>query len=239
MENIAQGFLYKKVLTNRTKIRIMHLVKSLIPLNERLTNMRHYDEELKQDILTCVKDFWIKYNKNPNAKEVAAIINRPQTTVYRYVLKMAEEGSLNYSNESGISTSQTEKMNNEEVMVALVGSITCGPLSFAEENIIEYFKLPTSLFGRGEFFALQASGDSMINVGIDDGDLVLIRKQNTAEEGEIIVALVDDESTLKRFYRDTKNKRFILHPENEKYDDIIVDNLVIQGIVTKVLKDVV
>lgn len=96
-----------------------------------------------------------------------------------------------------------------------------------------------SLFGRGEFFALQASGDSMINAGINDGDLVLIRKQNTAEEGEIIVALVDDETTLKRFYRDKKNKRFILHPENEKYDDIIVDNLVIQGIVTKVLKDVV
>ncbi len=201
--------------------------------------MRHYDEELKQDILTCVKKFWIKNSKNPNAKEIANIINRPKTTVYRYVLKMAEEGILNYSTDNGISTSQTEKLTSEEVVVALVGSITCGPLSFAEENITEYFKLPTSLFGRGEFFALQASGDSMINAGIDDGDLVLIRKQNTANEGEIIVALVDDETTLKRFYRDKKNKRFILHPENEKYDDIIVDNLIIQGIVTKVLKDVV
>lgn len=201
--------------------------------------MRHYDKELKEAILTCVEGFWKTNRRNPNAKEVAEIINKPQTTVYRYVLKMAEEGSLQYSADNGISTSQTEKFSTNEIVVALVGSITCGPLSFAEENITEYFKLPASLFGRGEFFALYANGDSMINAGINDGDLLLIRKQNTAEEGQIVVALVDDETTLKRFYKDDKNKRFILHPENEKYNDIIVDDLVIQGIVTKVLKDVI
>ena len=149
---------------------------------------------------------------------------------------MAEEGVLNYSKDDGISTSQTDKMNTDEILVALVGSITCGPLSFAEENITEYFKLPVSLFGKGEFFALKASGDSMINAGINNEDIVLVRKQNTAEEGQIIVALVNDETTLKRFYRDNKNKRFILHPENEKYDDIIADDLVIQGVVTNVIK---
>lgn len=201
--------------------------------------MRHYDKELKETILTCVEGFWKTNSRNPNAQEVSDIINKPKTTVYRYVLKMAEEGVLNYSKDDGISTSQTDKMNTDEILVALVGSITCGPLSFAEENITEYFKLPASLFGRGEFFALYANGDSMINAGINDGDLLLIRKQNTAEEGQIVVALVDDETTLKRFYKDSKNKKFILHPENEKYDDIIVDDLVIQGIVTKVLKDVV
>lgn len=201
--------------------------------------MRHYNNELKQDIITCVEEFWRTNNRNPNAQEISDIINKPKTTVYRYVLKMAEEGSLNYSKDDGISTSQTEKMNKDDILVALVGTITCGPLSFAEENITEYFRLPASLFGIGEFFALYASGDSMINAGINDGDLVLVRKQNVAEEGQIIVALVDDETTLKRFYKDSKNRRFILHPENEKYDDIIVDNLVIQGVVTKVLKDVV
>ncbi len=201
--------------------------------------MRHYDEELKQGIINCVEDFWRKYNRNPNAQEVSEIINKPKTTVYRYVLKLAEEGSLNYSKDDGISTTLTEKMSEETIIVALVGTITCGPLSFAEENITEYFKLPASLFGRGEFFALHARGDSMINAGINNGDLVLVRKQSTAEEGQIIVALVEDETTLKRFYRDTKNKKFVLHPENDNYDDIIVDNLIIQGIVTKVLKDVV
>ncbi len=198
--------------------------------------MRHYDKELKEAILTCVEGFWKTNSRNPNAQEVSDIINKPKTTVYRYVLKMAEEGVLNYSKDDGISTSQTDKMNTDEILVALVGSITCGPLSFAEENITEYFKLPASLFGRGEFFALKASGDSMINAGINNEDIVLVRKQNTAEEGQIIVALVNDETTLKRFYRDNKNKRFILHPENEKYDDIIAYDLVIQGVVTNVIK---
>lgn len=201
--------------------------------------MRSYDSDLKQEILNCVNQYYKENNQLPTGKDITEIIDRPQTTVYRYLKKMSADGDISYAAYGGISTEYIDKINEDTVTVALVGSITCGPLSFAEENITEYFKLPTSLFGRGEFFALQASGDSMINAGIDDGDLVLIRKQNTAEEGEIIVALVDDESTLKRFYQDTKNKRFILHPENEKYDDIIVDNLVIQGIVTKVLKDVV
>lgn len=201
--------------------------------------MRHYDEELKEKIITCVEKFWRCNNKNPNAQEVSDIIHKPKTTVYRYVLKMAEEGLLNYSKDSGISTSKTDKMNSDDILVALVGTITCGPLSFAEENITEYLKLPASLFGKGEIFGLYANGNSMINAGIEDGDLVFIRKQNTAEEGQIIVALVNDETTLKRFYKDTKNKKFILHPENEKYEDIIVDDLIIQGIVTKVLKDVV
>lgn len=198
--------------------------------------MRHYDKELKEAILTCVEEFWKTNSRNPNAQEVSDILYKPKTTVYRYVLKMAEEGVLNYSKDDGISTSQTDKMNTDEILVALVGSITCGPLSFAEENITEYFKLPASLFGRGEFFALKASGDSMINAGINNEDIVLVRKQNTAEEGQIIVALVNDETTLKRFYRDNKNKRFILHPENEKYDDIITDDLVIQGVVKNVIK---
>lgn len=158
--------------------------------------MRHYDKELKEAILTCVEEFWKTNSRNPNAQEVSDILYKPKTTVYRYVLKMAEEGVLNYSKGGGISTSRTDKMNTDEIIVALVGSITCGPLSFAEENITEYFKLPASLFGRGEFFALYASGNSMIDAGINDGDLVLVRKQNTAEEGQIIVALVNDETTL-------------------------------------------
>ena len=115
--------------------------------------MRHYDEDLKRDIINCVEDFWKKNNRKPNAKEIADIINKPQTTVYRYVLKMANDGVLNYSKFEGISTSLTEKADTNEVLVALVGSITCGPLSFAEENITEYFRLPASLFGSGEYFA--------------------------------------------------------------------------------------
>lgn len=74
----------------------------------------------------------------------------------------------------------------------------------------------------------------MIDVGIDDGDLVLVRKQDQANDGQIVVALVDDSATLKRFYRDPKNKRFRLHPENAAYEDIFVDHCDIQGVAVTV-----
>ena len=96
-------------------------------------------------------------------------------------------------------------------------------------------KLPESLFGRGEFFLLRARGDSMIGAGIEDGDLVLIRQQSTAEYNQIVVALVDDEATLKRFR--PKEDHICLHPENNRYEDIIVDRCLIQGVAVKVIKD--
>ena len=77
----------------------------------------------------------------------------------------------------------------------------------------------------------------MIDAGIDDGDLVVIKQQSSAEDGQIVVALMDDEATLKRFYRDEKNKRIRLHPENESMEDIFVDDCMIQGIAVKVIKD--
>ena len=110
-----------------------------------------------------------------------------------------------------------------------------GVPKFAEENIEEYVCLPESLFGRGEFFLLRARGDSMIGAGIEDGDLVLIRQQNTAEYNQIVVALVDDEATLKRFR--PNEDHICLHPENNRYEDIIVDSCLIQGVAVKVIKD--
>ncbi len=77
----------------------------------------------------------------------------------------------------------------------------------------------------------------MIEAGIEDGDLVLIRQQNTANEGQIVVALIDDEATLKRFYPEPENHRICLHPENSQMDDIYVDNCEIQGVAVKVIKD--
>ena len=79
----------------------------------------------------------------------------------------------------------------------------------------------------------------MINAGVSSGDYVIVRKQETAEEGQIVVALVDDEATLKRYYRDTKTKRIRLHPENDAMQDMYFNNIQIQGIAVKVIKDLV
>ena len=79
----------------------------------------------------------------------------------------------------------------------------------------------------------------MIEAGIDDGDLVVIRKQNDAPDGKIVVALVDNEATLKRFYKEPEKNRIRLHPENSSMEDIYVDNCIIQGVAVKVLKDLI
>ncbi len=132
-------------------------------------------------------------------------------------------------------TSTKTKM--QAIRVPVLGRIACGIPKYAEENIEEYIRLPVALFGQGDFFLLRAYGDSMIESGIEDGDLVLIRQQSSADDGQIVVALMEDEATLKRFYPEPSKHRIRLHPENSHMDDIYVDNCEIQGVAVKVLKD--
>lgn len=196
--------------------------------------MRPYDELLKLDIVKFIEKFYIRNNRSPSLKEIADGVKRAKSTVYNYVLKMVDEGMLSNS-EEGLQTSVTKKVNTSTVPVGVVGSIACGTPTYAEENITEYINLPSFAVRNGNYFILVADGDSMQNAGISNGDYVLIRQQNTAEEGQIIAALLDNEATLKRFYKDEKNKRFILHPENESYSDIYVDELLIQGVAVSVV----
>lgn len=124
----------------------------------------------------------------------------------------------------------------ELTSVAVLGSISCGVPQLEEEYAEEFVTLPVSMFGKGEFYFLRANGNSMIEDGIDDGDLVLIRKQSEAKDGQIVVALVDNQNTLKRFFVDEKNHCIRLHPENKTMEDIIVPECVIQGVAVKVIK---
>ena len=87
-------------------------------------------------------------------------------------------------------------------------------------------------------FILKANGDSMVNAGIDDADYVVVSKQNSASDGDIVVALVENENTMKRFYTDKTNHKVILHPENEAYKDIVTDSCVVQGVAKFVIKAV-
>ena len=127
------------------------------------------------------------------------------------------------------------------INVPILGTIACGLPLLAEENIEEYVPLPEALVGKGTFFILRASGSSMINAGINDGDLVIIRQQDDASAGQIVVALVDDESaTLKRYYP-RRNNRVELVPENDSFDvqtvDVSAHSLSIQGVAVKVIKN--
>lgn len=145
---------------------------------------------------------------------------------------------LSYDGAQGVRTELADKIRSDSCMVAVLGDVSCGLPKYADENIESYVELPRQLLGEGSFYLLRAKGDSMIDADIDDGDLVVIRQQNTARDGDIVVALMEDEATLKTLFWDRGHKCIRLHPENPKYRDIIVQNVLIQGVAVKVLKNV-
>lgn len=196
--------------------------------------MRSKDKTLMAAIEKFVSDYTDSNGISPTMQEVADGVGSSKATVQRYIAQLCEDGILDYS---GYRTMTSTKTKAAAIRVPVLGTIACGIPKFAEENIEEYVRLPVALFGKGNFFILRAYGDSMIEAGIDNGDLVLIRQQNYADEGQIVVALMEDEATLKRFYPEPKKHRIRLHPENSRMDDIYVDNCEIQGVAVKALKD--
>lgn len=196
--------------------------------------MRSKDKTLMAAIEKFVSDYTDSNGISPTMQEVADGVGSSKATVQRYIAQLCDDGILDYS---GYRTMTSTKTKAAAIRVPVLGTIACGIPKFAEENIEEYVRLPVALFGKGNFFILRAYADSMIEAGIDNGDLVLIRQQNYADEGQIVVALMEDEATLKRFYPEPKKHRIRLHPENSRMDDIYVDNCEIQGIAVKVLKD--
>ena len=187
-------------------------------------------------IIEFAEQYYLENSSSPSVRTIADRFGIGVSTAYRYLLEMDERGLITYDGKR-ISNDRIEKLNSNSgvIRAAVVGSIACGIPNLAEENVEEYVSLPRSMFGDGEFFILRANGESMIDAGIETGDLVVIRKQACAEDGQIVVALVEDEATLKRLYRDKGKVR--LHPENRAMDDIIVDDCIIQGVAVKVIKD--
>ncbi len=114
------------------------------------------------------------------------------------------------------------------------GNVAAGQPILADDNIIEYFPLPSSELSKGQSFMLNVKGDSMVNAGIFDGDRIIVRQQNTAENGEMIVALIDDSATVKTFYKEDGHIR--LQPENDTMDPIIVDSCQVLGKVYGVIR---
>lgn len=124
--------------------------------------------------------------------------------------------------------------NTKAQRVPLVGTVTAGQPILAVESIEDYLPLPVSSSDKN-LFALRIKGDSMINAAILDGDVVVVEQVPTAQNGEIVVALIEDEATVKRFYKE--NGHFRLQPENDNYEPIIVDEVAILGKVKMVIRN--
>lgn len=189
--------------------------------------------KLEEKILNYIEEY-ISFNyASPSVREIASYCKCAPSNIQRYIDRLTLEGKI-----SRLGTRKFETKLNASPMVniPLVGTIACGAPIYASENIESYVPLPQSIIGIGEFFALNAKGDSMKDAGINDGDIVIVRIQNYAYDGQIVVALIDDEATLKRYYYDRRRKCIKLHPENKAYDDIHLDDVIIQGVAIKTIK---
>jgi SOS regulatory protein LexA len=201
--------------------------------------MRTKDTDKMNRIVSFIEERYMKDNTVPTINEIADYMDMEKGNVSRYLADMSERGLIDMSN--GLRNARTRNMNKIKSLIdniPIVGEIACGTPILAQENVESYIYLSRALLGEGKFFALRAKGCSMINANINEGDIVIIKQQNTANDGQIIVALIDDEATLKRYYRDTRKRMIRLHPENDEMEDMYFDKVDIQGVVKKVIKDV-
>ena len=196
--------------------------------------MKHRNTDSMDRIIAFVNDFYRDNHRSPTGRQIASGTGIPLSTVQRMLRTMTENGRIDYDGET-IVTTRVAKVSEETTPVGIIGSIPCGNLSLEDEAVEEIVNLPVALFGKGDLFLLHARGDSMTGAGIDDGDLVLIRKKEEARNGDIVVAYIEGEgNTLKR-YKQYGNTVF-LHPENPKYRDIPLRECRIQGIAIRVIK---
>lgn len=185
----------------------------------------------------------------PSVREIGKAVGLSSTaTVHGYLEKLEQKGYIKKESQKGrtlrlikgmLGNDKKQEDKNfysgrEMVDVPVIGKITAGAPILAVENVTDTFPIPIDFVGNSESFMLTVRGESMIEAGILDGDYILVKKQNMANNGEIVVALIGDEATVKTFYKEKDHIR--LQPENSTMDPIIVPNCEILGKVAGVFR---
>lgn len=187
------------------------------------------------EILNFIKEYIVKYGYPPTVREIGAALGvSSPATIHAHLNNLEDKGFIKKEESKNraielLVENEFAKTDDDVIEVPLLGKITAGSPIEAIENPDEYFSLPSYLVPNNkEVFTLKVSGESMINAGILDGDVVIIAKQNVARNGEIIAAMTDEnEVTLKRFYKETDHIR--LQPENDTMAPIILPNVTVLG----------
>lgn len=188
-------------------------------------DMKKVDENVNK-VYEYVKKYFEENSYPPSVREICTHVGIKSTaTAYSYLEKLKKNGLITKTPDKKRAFSLTKKQTFSSV--PLVGTVTAGTPILAVENIENYIPLPPEFSNSEDLFILRVQGDSMIEAGIFNGDKIIVKKQNTADNGDIVVALLDDSSTVKRFYK--KNSKIILHPENQTMCDIILDDVAILG----------
>ena len=204
--------------------------------------MRHKDPELMQRISEYIGDYYRQNHSTPTTREIASAMGISPASGYNYLVTMDRQGLLSYQNGVITKLPKISKTQTGYFSAPLVGSIRCGDPETEEEYVEMYVSLPEVIFGKGESYLLRAAGDSMVDADIEEGDLVLIRKQSDCEIGDIVVALDENrENTLKIYGGvDPESNKVILRYANEKVYPgkvILVSELVLQGVAKHIIKE--
>lgn len=182
-------------------------------------------------ILAYIEKATLQKGYPPSVREICDATGLKSTsTVHGHLIRLEKKGLLyrDSMKPRAISVPSDHQMYRTEMInVPIVGRVSAGSPILATENIEDYIALPQSMLGEGEHYVLGVRGESMIEAGIMDGDYVVVRKQPTAYNGDIVVAMVEDDATVKRFYRE--NGHFRLQPENSAMEPIIVPEVTILG----------
>ena len=187
------------------------------------------------EVLNYIKKYTAMHGYPPAIREICSELNlKSPATAFVHVRSLEEKGYLKKTNNKFRSIAllvenEYDEKNEDIIKVPLLGKITAGSPITAIEQPNEFFDLPASLVPRdSEVFTLHVSGESMINRGIYDGDIVIVRRQRNAKNGDIVIAMTDqDEATIKTFYKE--NGYIRLQPENDTMEPIILDEVTILG----------
>ncbi|MEV6596145.1 transcriptional repressor LexA [Actinoplanes sp. NPDC051346] len=192
-------------------------------------------------ILTVIRDWAIRYGYPPSTREIADAVGLASTSSVSRHLRILEDRDFLRRGRNAtrpvdvrMFLESTARQADHTVGVPLVGTIAAGTPMLAQEHAEETLTLPRDLVGRGELFCLRIQGDSMVDAAICDGDIVVVRQQSEAHNGDIVAAMIDEEATVKVFRR--RSGHVLLEPRNPAYEPIDGDRAVILGRVVSVLR---
>ncbi len=186
-----------------------------------------------EEIFDFMQKFIAENGYSPTVREICEACDVKSTaTAFTYMNSLVERGLINKAGNRNRAVSLKQGVIN----VPLIGTVATGQPIFATENYDGVYSIPSNFFTGEDLFMLNVHGDSMINIGMYEGDKIIVRKQESADNGDIVVALVDDSATVKRFFK--RNGKIILHPENDDMEDFIFDDVRILGKVVGLMRNI-
>jgi repressor LexA len=197
--------------------------------------------ERQRQVLTVIRDYAIRYGHSPSTREIAESLHIATSSVSRHLRTLEDYGFLRRGRTAtrpvdvrAFLQPPRQRQAPATVTVPVVGDIAAGTPILAEQHADELLALPRDLVGRGTLFCLRVRGDSMVDAAICDGDIVVVRQQSEAYNGDIVAAMIDEEATVKVYRR--RSGHVVLEPRNPAYADIDGDRATILGKVVSVLR---